>query len=152
LVPVKSNLAYELYQSQCLQPDGLIQVATFSTHPNGSRGRERQEYRSMGEMAFLDRKRQQFWDSVRADPREFLERVACRFLGLALWYVPSTRAEEARRPAVLWFNRLVHPLPFLGLLVLAGSAAWRPLHRAQWVVIGVYLLYLLPYIAASYYE
>src|SRR5262249_37904803 len=95
---------------------------------------------------------QQFWDAVRADPLEFLDRVACRFLGITLWYVPFNRIEEARRPVVLWFNRLVHPLPFLGLLVLAGSAVWRPLHRAQWVVIGVYLLYLLPYIAASYYE
>ena len=29
LIPIKSNLAYELYQSQCLQPDGLLRSSTF---------------------------------------------------------------------------------------------------------------------------
>src|SRR5262249_16738081 len=38
LIPVKSNLAYELYQSQCLQPDGLIQSTTFGTHPYANAG------------------------------------------------------------------------------------------------------------------
>src|SRR5262249_44218731 len=29
-IPVKSNLAYELYQSQCLQPDGVLRLKTFT--------------------------------------------------------------------------------------------------------------------------
>src|SRR5262249_10105881 len=61
LIPVKSNMAYELYQSQCLQPDGLIQTTTFSTHPNGGSSKEWREYKALGEMAFLDRKRERFW-------------------------------------------------------------------------------------------
>src|SRR5262249_40419752 len=78
LIPVKSNLAYELYQSQCLQGDGLIQNTTFATHPYGGPGRERQEYKQLGEIPFLDHKREQFWESVWADPEDFLDRVACR--------------------------------------------------------------------------
>jgi hypothetical protein len=152
LIPVKSNLAYELYQSQCLQPDGLIQRNTFSTHPYGSPGKERQEYKRLGEMAFLDVKSQVFWQSVRNDPLEFIDRVACRFLGTTLWYVPFERNEATRRPVVFWISRCVHPLPFLALLFLSASAVWVPLHRAQWTVMAVYLLYLLPYIVASYYE
>ncbi len=152
LIPVKSNLAYELYQSQCLQPDGLIQRSTFSTHPYGSPNRERQEYKRLGEMAFLDAKRQLFWQSVRSDPLEFIDRVACRFLGTTLWYVPFERNEATRRPVVFWTNRIVHPLPFLALLFLAGSALWLPLQRGQWVVMIAYVAYLGPYIVASYYE
>jgi hypothetical protein len=52
---------------------------------------------------------------------------------------------------VLWADRLIHPLPFLALLLLVFSSAWRPLHPAQWILIGVYLVYLLPYIGVSYY-
>jgi prepilin-type N-terminal cleavage/methylation domain-containing protein/prepilin-type processing-associated H-X9-DG protein len=151
-VPVKSNLAYELYQSQCLQPDGLISSRTFGSHPYGNAGRERQEYKQYGEMAFLDRKRDQFWQSVRADPLDFLDRVACRFLGTTLWYVPYDRKEEARQPWVLWTGRLTHPLPFLGFLVLAVTAGWQGLTRPQWVAVGAYWIYLLPYIGVSYYE
>jgi hypothetical protein len=152
LMPVKSNLAYELYQSQCLQRDGLIQRNTFSTHPYGSSGKERQEYKRLGEMVFLDQKNHVFWQAVRSDPLEFIDRVACRFLGTTLWYVPFERNEATRRPVVFWTSRCVHPLPFLALLFLAATAVWVPLHRAQWTVMAVYLLYLLPYIVASYYE
>jgi hypothetical protein len=152
LIPVKSNLAYELYQSQCLQPDGLIQRNTFSTHPYGSPGKERQEYKRLGEIAFLDQKRQVFWQAVRSDPLEFVDRVACRFLGTTLWYVPFERNESVRRPVVFWTNRLVHPLAFLAILVLAVSAVWTSLHRSQWAVMVVYFAYLLPYIGASYYD
>jgi hypothetical protein len=43
-------------------------------------------------------------------------------------------------------------MAFLGVLVLAFSAVWQHLHRAQWTVVGVYLLYLLPYVGVSYYD
>lgn len=151
-IPAKSNLAYELYQSQCLQPDGLIQATTFRHHPYGSATRERREYQSLGEMAFLDRKREQFVQAVRADWTNFVERVAHRLLGTTLWYVPFDRPVAAKRPWSLWLGRLTHPLPLLGLLVLLVAATRGPLHPAEWAILGVYLLYLLPYIGASYYE
>jgi hypothetical protein len=150
LIPVKSNAAYELYQSQCLQPDGLLQ--DFRGHPYGHAGRERFEYNRLGEMDFLDVKREQFWKSVWADPEDFLDRVAARFFGTLLWYEPFNRQDEPRRPFVFFMSRLTHPLPFLALLGLAFSAAWVPLKPAQWAVGGVYLLYLMPYIAVSYYD
>jgi len=149
-IPVKSNLAFELCQSQCLQPDGLLQ--NFNAHPSNAGSPERQEYRKLGEAAYLDRKWQQFREAVWADPGDFLDRVASRFLGATVWYVPFNRAEEARQPRLLWARRLTFPLPFLAMLLLIFSAVRRPLQWPQWVVIGVYLLYLLPYIAASYYE
>ena len=151
-VPVKSNLAYELYQSQCLQPDGLLQNKTFASHPYGSGGRERMEYKELGEMAFLDHKREQFWQSVRADPLDFLDRVAARFLGVTLWYEPHDRREGGKRPWVVWSLRAAYPLPFLGFLVLAITATWKGLTRAHWAVLGAYWMYAIPYIGASYYE
>jgi hypothetical protein len=151
-IPVKSNLAYELYQSQCLQRDGLLQAGTFGSHPYCSPGWERQEYRRLGEMAFLDSKRDAFWKSVAADPLDFRERVASRFWGATMWYVPHNRAEIRERPWATWFSRLAHPLAFLGLLVLAYSTLVFPLHPVQWVVMSIYAIYLLPYVVISYYE
>jgi hypothetical protein len=153
LIPVKSNAAYELYQSQCLQPDGLIRAATFSTHPNNNAGgRERQEYQELGEMAFLDHKREQFWQAVRTDPQNFLDRVADRLLGTTVWYVPFNADEPKRRPWAYLINRIVYPLPFLAAVFLAASAVRRPLLPVQWAVLGVYVLYLLPYVAVSFYN
>jgi hypothetical protein len=103
-------------------------------------------------MAYLDRKWEQFWQAVEGDPVGFLDRVADRFLGATLWYVPMDRTEASRRPWVFWVSRLLHPLPFLSLLVLLFTSLRNPLERFQWIVIAVYLLYLLPYIGASYYD
>jgi prepilin-type N-terminal cleavage/methylation domain-containing protein len=152
LIPVKSNAAYELYQSQCLQPGGLLHGSTFRFHPYGSANKERREYATLREMAFLDRKREQFWQAVAADPLDFLDRAACRFLGATLWYEPMDPPREARHPWSRWFSRLTHPLPFPGLLVLLVMSVVQPLGRPQWAAIGVYLFYLLPYAAISYYE
>ncbi len=150
-IPVKANLAYELYQTQCLQDDGLYQSTTSRLHPSARGSRERQAYKALGEVAYLDRKRQQFWEAVWADPEDFLDRVASRFLGATVWYVPFNRTDEARRPWVLWPRRLVHPLPFLALVFLLFTGFREPLRWPQWTAIAVYVLFLLPYIAASYY-
>jgi hypothetical protein len=38
------------------------------------------------------------------------------------------------------------------LLVILFTAPWTPLSRAEWVVAGIYILYLSPYIVISYYD
>jgi hypothetical protein len=152
VIPVKSNLAYELYQSQCLQPDGLIQQTTLPSHPYQAANRERREYRTLGEAAFMDRKREQFWEAVRTAPLNFAGRVADRFVGVALWYVPFNRTEEARRPWVLWACRLTQALPLLAVLVLLLAPGRQRLTWPQVAAMGMYCLYLLPYVVASYYE
>ncbi len=150
-IPTKSNLAYELYQSECLQGDGLLHGTTFAAHPYHANTRERQEYKRLGEIAYLEHKRQQFCQAVCADPVDFLERVGHRFLGATLWYTPFW-GSEARRTWVLWVSRVTHPLPFVALLALLATAYWRPLQGPQWTVVGVYAFYLLPYVGVSYYE
>jgi hypothetical protein len=152
-IPVKSNVAYELYQSECMQPDGLISNRTFPRHPINAGAREAREYDTLGEMAFVDRKRQQFWEAVGADPLDFLDRVSSRVLGTTLWYVPFEREKEPRtRPWTFRMCQLAYPLPFLGLLVLLFPAGRSRLDPAQWIVMGTYVLYLLPYAAVSYYD
>jgi hypothetical protein len=152
LIPVKANLAYELYQSQCLQSDGLYESRTSPLHPTSPGSKERQEYKRLGEAAYLARKWQQFQEAVAADPADFVDRVAMRFFGTTLWYVPFYRAQAANQPGELWARRLTFPLPFLALFFLICTGVREPLQGPQWIVIGIYLCYLLPYILVSYYE
>ena len=152
-IPVKSNLTYELYQSQCIGPNGLVEHPnTFASHPYTAPGPERTEYNNIGEMAYLDRKRDLFGQAVLKGPLELGVRMANRFLAATLWYVPFDRAEEAKIIGWTWLRRLMHPWPFLAVLFLLGTAQCHRLHPAQWVVIGLYGLYLLPYVLISYYD
>jgi hypothetical protein len=152
LVPIKSNLAYELYQSQCLVPGGVLHDPIWRSHPTNGDNAERKEYKRLGEIAFLDHKREQFWQSVQANPADFARRVRNRFVEATLWFAPYNAFDEVRRPWPVRASRVTHPLPFLALLMLLITACWRPLAPAQWIVIGVYLAYLFPYVIISYYE
>ncbi len=144
-IPVKSNLAFEMYQSQILQEDGLLR--RFQNHPYGSGNREGRLYRELGEMKYLDLKRQQFLQSVAHDPFDFADRVALRFWAATFRYVPLQGSRN-----LLWLRQLTHPLPFLAFLFLLYSSIWRPLHWSKWTVLGVYVFYLLPYVLVSYYD
>jgi hypothetical protein len=150
-IPLKSNLAYELYQSHCLQADGILQGRTLGLHPSQRTSRERREYETLGEAAYLERKADQFRAAVVADPVDLLDRIAARFMGATLWYVPMDRSPAESRSWLTWGQRLTHPLPFLSLfgLVLIGVRARLP--GVVWTAIAIYLLYLTPYICTSYY-
>ncbi len=94
-IPSKGNLAFELYQSQCLQKNGLL--TKFVNHPYGTaKNAEGRAYKALGETRYLDKKWEQYWASIGADPLEFLDRVAARFLGATLWNVSFHRGEEMR--------------------------------------------------------
>jgi hypothetical protein len=151
-IPIKSNLAFELYQSQCVQEGGVLHDPIWQSHPNHGGNAALFEYAQLGEMAYMDRKWEQFKDAVRANPGDFLQRIWNRLLEATLVYVPFNPEDERRRPDQTMYARLVYPLPFVCLIGLVASAYWFPLGRAQWVVIAVYLAYLMPYVAVSYYD
>jgi hypothetical protein len=149
LIPVKANLAFELYQSQCLQKDPVLKRSTLGRHPMAAKSEARREYQQRGEMAFLDERRQRFSEAVAADPFDFLDRAAGRFLAATLLYEPYEPGGWQEPAWLLWFNRLTHPLAFLALLVLLSA---RSEHCSPWPLMTVYIFYLIPYIGISYYE
>src|SRR5262249_34826486 len=100
----------------------------------------------------LDQKWELFRRAVRCDPLNSLQRAANRFLEATLVYVPFNPRDKERHPWRVRWAQVVYPLPFLGLVLLLATARWRPLVPAQWIVIGVYLAYLLPYVLISYYD
>lgn len=165
LIPVKANLAFELYQSQCRRPDGLLRGGIFAGHPYVSNNKERRRYARLGETAYLDEKMALFRESLEADPSGFLRRVGNRFLAATVLYTPFDGSEERRRPWTYRANRWTYPLAFACLVGIVLATAWqaafsirpeatrrRRAPSAVAIVIGVYLAYLLPYVAISFYD
>jgi len=101
-IPVKSNLAFELYQSQCSEPTGVLSNESFAKHPYGSSD-EHEEFKHLGEMAYLDRKKDQFLQSVSGHPWEYADRVKKRFLAATIQYYYLNPSYEIQRP---WLVRL----------------------------------------------
>jgi hypothetical protein len=150
VIPVKSNLNYELYQSQCMQPDGTLQWSHIPQHPGTGGSEQAREYDELGESAFLARKGEQFRTAVREDPGDFADRVADRFLAIIIWYTPLERTKTRREftPGV-WLSRVLHPLPWVAVAMIALSIGGRPTFQDR-VVAAAAALYVLPYILASY--
>lgn len=147
LIPVKSNLAFELYQSQCLERDGVLRFATSASHPyRNLAGNERELYRQEGEIQYLDQKRRAFLRSVREGPASYLRRVGNRLAAATLVF--DTYFGDAA--PVVFAQRLIHPLPFAGLLLTLMAPGWRT-DKRKIACIVIYIAYMLPYIVVSYY-
>lgn len=152
LIPVKSNLAFELFQSQCVQAGGVLHHPIFISHPNAGDNPERRAYDRLGETAYLEQKWNQFYQAVRDNPLDFVQRTANRFLEATLLYVPFNPKVTSLRPGMARLAQWVYPTPFLCLVLLQATSPWQPLTWAQRVVIGVYLAYLQPYVLVGYYD
>ncbi len=148
-VPIKSNLMFDLYQSQCLTPDGLVRSDVgLSRHPYSSPD-ERRRHATLGERTYLRERATAFWEAVENNPESYLTRVWNRFAAATLVLVPFDRYEE-RWPTWLLPARAIHPLPFLAMLILLLHP--RPWHRYERWAFWTYTVWLLPYVLVSYYH
>ena len=146
-VPIKSNLAYELWQAQLVDDDGVVDSSVFYAHPYG--GLEAASYEQLGEIEFLQRKRREWLAHVSADPLSAAERIANRLTAAFLWYQPFHRSELSR-PWFLYLKRAWTALATIALLVAFTRRA--TLSRSVVAAAMITLLYLCPYVLVSYYE
>lgn len=149
-IPVKSNLAYEVWQSQVLDDDGVLDRASAFRHPWGSRRSQRLEYLHEGEVEFLHKRWQPVYDSIRTDPMDFPRRAANRAVAATLSYHSFAPSDKH----FVWpmrYKRVVFPLAFLSLCVILifGKRPFSPVLSAS---ILIYLLFLGPYVLISYYD
>jgi uncharacterized membrane protein YhdT len=147
-IPVKSNLPFEIYQSNALEPTGVLRDETGNTHPFRARGTERARYAKIGEMAYLDEYRAKAGDVIRRDPMGYLVRVKNRLLAATLVYYPFSSVEGKR---AIWVRSLIWSLPFIGLVVVVLSGRSANDHRAR-IALVVFVTYLTPYVLVAYYR
>jgi hypothetical protein len=147
-IPVKSNLPFEFYQSNALEPTGVLRDETCHTHPFQTAGTERSRYVKLGEMAYLDEYRTRAAEAIRRDPVGYLIRVKNRLLAATCVYYSFVVGEGRGRVLV---RSLLYTLPFLGLLAMVLSGRWLrdPLPR---IALVVFVTYLTPYVLVAYYR
>jgi hypothetical protein len=147
-MPIKSNSAFELYQSQVVLPDGLIFEEVFRLHPASANSEEGQRYREIGEIAYLEEKKIQGWNAIVADPNSYIRKTTNRLLAASVWLNCETKVEK--EATLFGVARFFAIFPFLGLLALA----YRVPHYKPWVLPAIvcYAAYLMPYVLVSYYE
>ncbi len=150
-LPIKSNGAFELWQSQCLGTDGVVDVDVTMRHPYPSDGAARRRYLEIGEIAFVSEKWPQIAAVFSADPGRYPQRMANRAVAALLRYHPYSEAIDARQwPSGI--SKWTHTMPLLAVVVLLFTQRGignDPKHR---LAIAIFVLVLLPYIAVSYYD
>ena len=149
-VPIKSNGMYELWQSQCLDDDGVFDWKTCSLHPWPSAGTQRIRYKEIGEVAFIDEKGDLALASIRANPLSYLNRVFNRWIAACVYYNPFNEGNERYFMPVL-LKRIVFPLPLIGV-VLIFAIRKHPIEPEILATVSLLTLCLFPYVMISYYE
>lgn len=151
-IPIKSNAFFELWQSQVIDDDGLLDGTTQMHRQPWSSLKAREEYARVGEVEFIRQRKQRVLDAIAQDPTRYLRRVYRRGLGACLYY--KLRLTESR-DELSWsmvFKRMVFPLPFVAL-VLCLTLRPPPMVRWQfYVAASIYVLTLTPYVLISYSE
>jgi hypothetical protein len=145
-MPIKSNGMFELWQSQCLDDDGVLDWKTTGQHPWPSNGALRSEYKRRGEMAFIAYYGDLAKQDIAGQPLKFLDRMAGRGLAATLWYMPH----DPRSPWPLWLQQLIFPIPFLAACYLLASQ--RRLSRQATAAAAIAGMTLAPYMLISYYD
>jgi len=150
-IPIKSNSAYELWQSQIADDDGVISLKTFTTHPYNRGTADAASYTQDGERKMLAAKKREVVAAIRNDPGSWLERVGNRLIAAGLAPVTFDSRHEQRPWAILgkWAWAVVSTLCLA--VSLFGPKRKERTRRLN-VAIAVWLLTLFPYILVSYYQ
>jgi len=149
-IPIKSNAVYEIWQSQVLDDDGVLDTRSAWKHPWGFDGPQRERYQQVGELAFIEERWAPTVASIRDQPSELVRRIGNRFFAATIYYTPLMKKEEfmTGRMAMI---RAYFPLPFFALITIVWLRR-GPLTAPIFSAVCLYVFALMPYIAISYYS
>ena len=148
--PIKSNTAYELWQAQVADDDGIVDLKLSRVHPYHAANPDAKLYADVGEAAFLKLKKLEWQAAIQSHPWSVLERIANRAAAAFIWTVPY-KENEHQLSWRLCFKRL-------WTILITVSVMWllvrlpNPMDTLVFSALAVGLLFLLPYVLVSYYE
>jgi hypothetical protein len=149
VIPIKSNAAFELYQSLVDEPTGLVTMWSLTTsHPMLPYTKHGLQYRKLGESTFLD--------ELGAEARRELIRSPGTYAACVVSRLAATTVDLPHVIPFLaesWFHRLcwwLYPIAFFGWL---WSLIDPPHVRSRLIAICqvTYVVYLIPYVMVSFY-
>jgi hypothetical protein len=147
-IPVKSNAAYELFQSLQYSENGIVTPDTLAYHP-GAIGPEMHTYSELGEGEYISRKSDEALHLLADRPGRYARHCANRACAIALW--ESVFPMELEWLVPRHFCRFTYPLPFVGLVFVIVSRRWhsdQPIGVATLAALG----YALPFVLISFYD
>lgn len=151
-VPIKSNGLYELWQSQCLDNEGVLDSRTLFDQPFSGYSTQRQRYQELGEIAFIDEKGAIAKKSIYGNPSEFATRIANRWAAACVYYTVMRSTDDQRGGGwPIFWKRIVFPLPAISVFVILAMRR-MPFEPKLWSAIAIWFFTLLPYILISYYD
>ena len=151
-VPIKSNGMYELWQSQCLDNEGVLDSRTLFDQPFSGYSTQRKRYQELGEIAFVAEKGAIAKRSIYDNPGEFATRIANRWAAASVYYTAMRPAYD--QPGGGWpifWKRILFPLPAISVFVILAMRR-MPFEPELWSAIAIWFFALLPYILISYYD
>jgi len=151
-VPIKSNGLYELWQSQCVDNEGVLDSRTLFDQPFSGYSKQRKRYQEIGEIAFIEEKGSIAKKSIYDKPSDFATRIANRWAAACVYYTAMRPAGE--QPGSGWpifWKRIVFPLPAISVFFLLAMRR-MPFEPELWSAIAIWFFTLLPYILISYYD
>ncbi len=149
-IPLKSNLAFEIWQGQCEDEDGVLDSQTLSKHPWPTSGHaQRLRFFEMGEVPFVEACWAPTRASIASSPVDFLERIANRFVAACIYFDPTFVSNRSKWVTVV--ARWIYFLPFACMVFIVTHH--RPIAGGNAMRAAViYILGLAPYVLVSYYQ
>ncbi|QDV62004.1 hypothetical protein [Crateriforma conspicua] len=148
LVCVKSNGAYEVWQSLCVDEDGVLDLQSGRLHP-WVNPRSRMQHKALGETTFVQLHRNLAIEHAIERPFDPLIKVVNRFLAVLVLRMPVIEPFPGSAAISLVLD-IVFPLPFMAWLFLIFR--WATLGKTLRNCVVVYPCVLAPYIIISYCE
>lgn len=146
-IPVKSNLAFELWQSQVVDVDGVIDGQSLDRHPWVRANEERRLYVSLGERRYLDTKACEFLNSMQSAPVSYLQKVFNRTIAAFF----CRHILQGPRANVSFMGGILLVIPVSSLILSLMICGGR-LEAFAVISIILFVAALAPYAIISYYE
>ena len=151
IIPIKSNIFFDIYFSTEVVPTGIPTEGIFRKHPYIEVAKEGiSEYERLGEQEFLRDYRARAIALLHQRPGLFLKKALQRLLAMTVRYQPYN---EVREKYTKWFSAFVWWLPFAALvLTMTMKSVFTPAEQQlQRFTALLYCAYLLPYVLVTYY-
>jgi hypothetical protein len=154
IILIKSNVYFDLYQSNYLDDDGVIGIESFKSFHPILNNEVRKEYTILGEKEFLAKYRNAFLTDLKAHPATFFSKILNRFITAFFLYPKVFNALNSKKIGISpeqVIKASFYWLPFFLAAFLCLSGRFYSIRVVQ-VSIIIYIIYLIPYILVAFYE
>ncbi len=150
-VPVKSNAGFELWQSQVLDDDGLLDMNTMRLHPMTSRhSTSTQLILENGELNFVRARRSEAIDHIVNNPGDYVSRCVTRLIACHVWPKPFDEI-SVWNAWQTWGGGMIRICSLISCLAVLLHLNYVPT-RLFWIGLTMCLLTSAPYMLISHMD